>query len=128
MHFVGDIHQPLHSGHRPDKGGNEFQIDLEGEGTNLHSVWDYHILRSADLDFGQWIARLSARPATAMRQNPAQWAEASCRKTNKPGFYPAQPGKLPPAYLETNRPYAEQRLREAAAELAAILETALAAG
>lgn len=126
VHFVGDVHQPLHSGHRPDKGGNDFQISLEGEGTNLHSVWDYHVLRSADLDFAQWIERLSTSPATAKRQSPAQWAEASCRKTNEAGFYPAKPGKLSPLYLEAQRPYAEQRLREAAAELAAILEADLA--
>jgi hypothetical protein len=128
VHFVGDVHQPLHSGHRPDKGGNDFQIALQGEGTNLHSIWDYHVLRSANLDFAQWVEKLSAQPATAAQPLPAQWAEASCRKTNEPGFYPAKPGKLSPIYFETHRPYAEQRLREAAAELAALLEAAFAAG
>ena len=28
MHFVGDVHQPLHASNRHDKGGNEFQISL----------------------------------------------------------------------------------------------------
>jgi hypothetical protein len=128
VHFVGDVHQPLHAGHRADKGGNEFQLNLEGEGTNLHSVWDYHLLRSANLDFDQWVVRLSAAPATAMKQPPQQWAETSCRLTNEPGFYPAKPGKLAPAYLEAHRPVAERRVREAAAELAALLEAGLAAG
>jgi hypothetical protein len=125
VHFVGDVHQPLHAGHRADKGGNQFQIQLDGEGTNLHSVWDHHVLRSADLDFAQWVERLSAAPAQAAGQTPAQWAEASCRKTNEAGFYPARPGNLPPAYLDAHRAYAERRLREAAAELAAILEADL---
>lgn len=45
LHFVGDIHQPLHtstavSASYPagDAGGNDFSID--GEWNNLHSLWD----------------------------------------------------------------------------------------
>lgn len=125
VHFVGDVHQPLHSGHRDDRGGNRFQVNVGGEGTNLHAVWDYHVLRHADLDFAQWVARLSSPAATASGDTPAQWAEASCRKTNEPGFYPRRPGKLPRGYLEANRPYVEARLKQAAAELAALLESAL---
>lgn len=125
VHFVGDVHQPLHSGHRADRGGNQFQINLRGEGTNLHSVWDYHVIRSADLDFDGWMRRLQSVPVAAMRNSPAQWAEASCRKTNEEGFYPRRPGKMSPAYLDANLDFATQRLREAGAELAALLESAL---
>lgn len=125
VHFVGDVHQPLHSGHRPDKGGNEFQINLRGEGTNLHSVWDYHVIRSANLDFEGWMRRLQSLPAAARRNSPAQWAEASCRKTNEKGFYPRRPGKMPPAYLDANLDFATERLRQAGTELVAILEDAL---
>ncbi len=125
VHFVGDVHQPLHSGHRPDKGGNEFQINLRGEGANLHSVWDYHVLASGKRSFAEWIALLETQPVAAVATSPAQWAEASCRKTNEAGFYPRKPGKLSPAYLDANRDYAAQRIREAAAELAAMLERAL---
>ena len=125
VHFVGDVHQPLHAGHRADKGGNDFQINLGGEGTNLHSVWDYHVLRSANLDFDGWVAKLATPPAVPMRSSPAQWAEASCRATNEADFYPRRPGKLSPGYLQAHRALAERRLREAAAELAAVLETAL---
>lgn len=126
VHFVADVHQPLHSGHRDDRGGNHFQLNLRGEGTNLHSVWDYHVLRSANLDFDGWMARLQAEPVAALRAPPAQWAEASCRKTNEPGFYPARPGKLSPAYLDANLDFATRRLREAGVELAALLDAALA--
>jgi hypothetical protein len=125
VHFVGDVHQPLHSGHRADRGGNQFQISLDGEGTNLHSVWDYHVIRSADLDFDGWMRRLQSVPVAARRNSPAQWAEASCRKTNAEGFYPRKPGTMSPAYLDANLDFAAQRLREAGAELAAVLERAL---
>ena len=66
VHFVGDVHQPLHSSDRNDKGGNDFQISLrtgiEPEayardrhaggvmGTNLHSVWDYYVLAERGLE------------------------------------------------------------------------------
>ncbi len=54
IHFVGDIHQPLHAVARDtdehpqgDRGGNEFKVlpidrhkDLQRPPTNLHSLWD----------------------------------------------------------------------------------------
>ncbi|WP_439131607.1 S1/P1 nuclease, partial [Polaribacter sp.] len=40
VHFIGDLHQPLHIGRKEDKGGNDFQVQWFGKGTNLHSVWD----------------------------------------------------------------------------------------
>ena len=126
VHFVGDVHQPLHTGHRADRGGNDFQVNLRGEATNLHAVWDFQILAGAKLDFDGWMALLQSHPAATLRASPAQWAEASCRKTNEAGFYPRRPGKLSPAYLDANREFATQQLRQAGAELAALLEAALA--
>lgn len=40
VHFVGDLHQPLHVGRAEDKGGNDIQVRWFKEGTNLHRVWD----------------------------------------------------------------------------------------
>lgn len=40
VHFIGDLHQPLHIGRKEDKGGNTFQVQWFGKGTNLHKVWD----------------------------------------------------------------------------------------
>lgn len=125
-HFVADVHQPLHAGRRPDKGGNDFQVRLPNEGTNLHSVWDYHLLASAGRGFDPWIVELDADRVVATGASPASWAEASCALTNAEGFYPPRPGKLPADYLERQRPLAQRRLREAAAELAALIEAALA--
>lgn len=44
VHLVGDLHQPLHIGIADDKGGNDFQVRWFGKGTNLHTVWDTHML------------------------------------------------------------------------------------
>ena len=38
VHFIGDVHQPLHAGHAADQGGNTFQLQAFGHGTNLHAL------------------------------------------------------------------------------------------
>ena len=44
VHFVGDLHQPLHVGIADDRGGNRFQVQWFDKGTNLHSIWDSSLL------------------------------------------------------------------------------------
>ena len=45
VHFVGDMHQPLHVGERGDQGGNKVQVTLIDHPTNLHSAWDSGLLK-----------------------------------------------------------------------------------
>ncbi|MBG6128725.1 hypothetical protein IWQ47_000584 [Aquimarina sp. EL_43] len=40
VHFIGDLHQPLHVGRGEDKGGNDIQVRWFRGGSNLHRVWD----------------------------------------------------------------------------------------
>jgi hypothetical protein len=40
IHFMGDMHQPLHVGDRKDRGGNDTPVVYFDKATNLHSVWD----------------------------------------------------------------------------------------
>lgn len=42
IHFVGDLHQPMHAGDHGDLGGNRVAANygLIGGRTNLHSIWD----------------------------------------------------------------------------------------
>ena len=47
IHYVGDIHQPLHCSTRVDRnhprgdrGGNDFFVRVSGNRVNLHSLWD----------------------------------------------------------------------------------------
>ena len=43
LHFVGDLHQPLHAGDKGDKGGNEVTAAYgiyAPTRFNLHSIWD----------------------------------------------------------------------------------------
>lgn len=51
IHFVGDAHQPFHSGRDEDRGGNLIDVIWMGEATNLHSVWDVKLIHSSYGDF-----------------------------------------------------------------------------
>ena len=53
MHFVGDLHQPMHISRAEDKGGSTIQLNFEGKGTNLHSLWDTKLLEKQGLTFTQ---------------------------------------------------------------------------
>lgn len=47
VHFVGDMHQPLHCSDNADHGGNEVRVLVPSvkRPTNLHSAWDGAMLR-----------------------------------------------------------------------------------
>lgn len=129
VHLAADVHQPLHAGFFDDRGGNRFQLELDGHGSNLHAVWDHHILASAGLRARTYRARLNMALATVAPGplDPVRWAEESCALIASASIYPARPGRLPADYLERQRPLAEQRLVLAAVRLAALLEHSLAA-
>ena len=40
IHFIGDLHQPMHVGLQEDKGGNDYKVKWFYSDTNLHTVWD----------------------------------------------------------------------------------------
>lgn len=126
VHFVGDIHQPLHCGYAHDRGGNTYQINVDGEGSNLHRVWDHFLLASHGRDRPAFLAALSAEPLPEAGDfDPVSWAENSCRIVGEEGFYPKR-RKLGSAYFERFAPLADARMRLAAARLAATLEAAFA--
>lgn len=47
VHFLGDIHQPMHLGHASDLGGNRWEVRYFKSPKNLHSVWDSSLVESA---------------------------------------------------------------------------------
>lgn len=51
VHFIGDLHQPLHVGLEEDRGGNDFQVQWFDEGTNLHTVWDTKMIESYNMSY-----------------------------------------------------------------------------
>lgn len=47
VHFIGDVHQPLHASDNNDRGGNNVKVLFDGRATNLHAVWDTWLLAPA---------------------------------------------------------------------------------
>lgn len=134
VHFVGDVHQPLHAGYRDDRGGNTWQVRFDGRGSNLHRVWDSGLLASRGLAAPAYArllgAGLGAAPHAVDGTDAAayaSWAQESCRITAQPGFYPPA-RRIGGAYVRAERPVAEERLRLAGQRLGAVLDAALATG
>lgn len=131
VHFVGDVHQPLHAGFAHDRGGNTFQIQHAGRGTNLHALWDTPVLRSRGVDetVHYWWLRITrpslpAAPFSAVA--PAQWAGESCRIALQPGFYPDN-RNVGDDYLRANLATAERQVQLGGMRLAELLNAKLAA-
>jgi len=60
VHFVADLHQPLHCADDHDRGGNDVHVTFFGENANLHSVWDTLLIERIDPDPGHYANRLDA--------------------------------------------------------------------
>lgn len=58
IHFVGDVHQPLHASNNDDRGGNCVPVESRSRETNLHATWDTTVVRRLEYSID------SGRPET----------------------------------------------------------------
>ncbi|KRG66780.1 endonuclease [Stenotrophomonas terrae] len=130
VHLVGDLHQPLHAGYGHDRGGNNYQLQFNGRGTNLHSVWDSGMFYTLQLNDDRFLQRLQALPspgrlrAPDLQRDPALWAEQTCRIATRKGLYPSG-HKIDERYTATWEPVAEAQLRLGGEQLAVLLNQLL---
>ncbi len=61
IHFVGDIHQPLHVGRGVDRGGNEIDVNFMGRQQNLHAIWDTGMVDSQQLGVAELARKLQGQ-------------------------------------------------------------------
>ena len=63
IHFIGDLHQPLHTTTNDDQGGNCTTVSLfaDPKPANLHGVWDYGII-------GHWLKENNQTPTQLAAQ------------------------------------------------------------
>ena len=145
-HWIGDIHQPLHTGFSSDRGGNTLNVKVGDETINLHWYWDTWVIRlglnQRGINEEALIKRLLSQYSLTANQpeslqakenNPIVWATESMlisRKQNV-GYciemqsLCAKPDQnliaLKPNYPELHWPTVEERLGLAAQRLAAEL-------
>jgi hypothetical protein len=58
IHFIGDLHQPLHVGREEDQGGNKIVVNWFDKPTNLHSVWDNSLIEFQQYSFSEYAKTL----------------------------------------------------------------------
>jgi hypothetical protein len=61
LHFIGDLHQPLHDEDNGDRGGNGRHVVFEGHPDNLHWVWDTGLIERIDRNPQALAAELERR-------------------------------------------------------------------
>ncbi len=82
VHFIGDLHQPMHAGRSEDRGGNDIQVRWFNRGSNLHRVWDSDMIESYGMSFSELaeeLLRTSTRQQreAAMAGSIVDWVEES---------------------------------------------------
>lgn len=126
VHLVSDAHQPLHAGFADDRGGNLYQVQAWGRGSNLHAVWDVALIEyypGGPDGLRQAVQKELGSMATG---TPTQWVEESCRVMSADDFYPAG-HLLGSEYAARWSPMLVQRLAAAVQRLVGVLDSALGA-
>lgn len=59
VHFVGDVHQPLHVGNEADQGGNLCQVKWFGATKTLHSLWDDEMIDFQKFSYKEYSRKLN---------------------------------------------------------------------
>ncbi|MFZ4581576.1 MAG: S1/P1 nuclease [Paludibacter sp.] len=54
VHFMADLHQPMHLGRVEDLGANKISVQWFGKTTNLHAVWDGSITESQKMSYSEY--------------------------------------------------------------------------
>ncbi|HZG09319.1 MAG TPA: S1/P1 nuclease [Allosphingosinicella sp.] len=144
IHFVGDLHMPLHAGDKSDLGGNRFPVSygvIAGR-TNLHGTWDGWIAERGISDPpGGWRGVLSSfAPAerNAMRGGTVEdWSRESWEVSREHAYgsvmadpcgpLPATRPVIDEATTQRLIPIARRQIARGGMRLARLLDEALGA-
>jgi hypothetical protein len=137
LHFVGDVHQPLHASDDHDQGGNRKIARAPGiRSNNLHHDWDSEFVARLGANETEIGRRLIANISDAQRRRwsagtPADWAmEAySAAKSHAYGLLSAagRPNhyELTAEYVDDATAVTAKQLSKAGVRLAYVLNQAL---
>lgn len=142
VHFVGDLHQPLHCADDHDAGGNRKPVwfmmgPRAKKPSNLHHLWDNIIEKDSAAkkrnarDLARRLARDMAGKNTADwgKGNTQLWALESfavARDTIYPRYEQDQGNNLGQDYQDDMKPIAEEQIQKAGVRLAVLLDRTLA--
>ena len=131
VHFIEDLHQPLHVGDNNDRGGNQLQVRFVAlrRGTNLHKVWDVNVIEYADLGEAAWVTQLNDLADEPENQDwtegtPIDWADESLKYAKQAYQLPGRKEEIGPgerlndAYADFALSIIQRRLAQAGVRLA----------
>lgn len=126
VHLMGDLHCPMHMGHKSDRGGNSWQVQYFRNGTNLHSVWDSALIENAHKwTYSEWVDQIDIYNKEGNKKiaegNPESWGKETFEICKK--IYDATPvgSKLSYDYASDWAETVETQLLRAGIRLAAVL-------
>lgn len=127
IHIVGDIHCPMHAGHKRDRGGNGTQVKYFGKQKKLHSVWDSEIVESAHRwGYSEWqdqIDRATPKQQQAyMQGTPNDWIEETVILANDVYERASEVSNMSYDYVAEYTPILEQQFLKGGIRLAKLLE------
>jgi nuclease S1 len=132
VHFVGDMHQPLHCSDNHDKGGNDVHVIFFDRESNLHSVWDSGLIgrMPTEDEIFPGLSHDSQNHAHKWAKGSVEdWAEQIHKAAVKVvyGKLPKmpQPLQLGTTYERTADPLIRTQLSKAGARLARVLNETL---
>lgn len=125
VHFIGDLHQPMHAGHAEDFGGNKIKVTWHKRPTNLHRVWDTNLIDSQKMSYSEIAATMKRPPYIDVKEiqkgNAVTWY-AESKELSKMVYASAKPNEnLSYAYSYKYYPILKQRLNYAGIRLAKVL-------
>jgi hypothetical protein len=133
VHFVGDIHQPLHDETRfdpdgkDDHGGNLVPVTFFGQNTNLHVVWDTGLIMHTVYAWGAYVTRLqtgwlNGRDMSLLESGTAiDWATEAHKFAQDIAYDVPADGALSNAYYAKALPIIDRQLALAGVRLARLL-------
>ncbi|MDB5111699.1 MAG: Nuclease, partial [Mucilaginibacter sp.] len=87
IHIIEDVHQPMHTAHTADKGGNDVKVNWFNEPANLHSVWDSKLIDFQQLSYTEYstaINHTTLTQRTEWQKAPiSQWLFESSKLAEK---------------------------------------------
>jgi hypothetical protein len=133
IHFVADVHQPLHAEDNDDKGGNQVHVRLGRERASLHKLWDVDVVEPLGPDPDAIAESIERDLSPSQRKDwqsgtPARWANeahAIAREHIYPPLGGARDLRLPRDYAVREAPLARILLAKAGVRLAWLVNIAL---
>jgi hypothetical protein len=131
IHFMGDLHQPLHVSNNNDRGGNQAQVQFFGTGSNLHKVWDGELIERTGMSSVQYLTHLKEQmafldPEAFERGTVVDWAMEGHQVAAENAYDIPRNRQLGERYEAANMPLVDLAIIKAGVRLAMVLNEALA--